>query len=115
MTSNEENDIFVLDIPVNRLLNRSNMKAASKILHCTLKFIGPSNDRSRKEYTDYAGNRLVSHLIGKMCRGFIIGFVITPRTLGKILFYRFVFIQTWTFRCTSFLSRSTYMGALESR
>lgn len=72
------------DIPVNNLLSRLNMNAAPKILHCTVKFIGKPTDQSRRDYTDYASNRLISHLLGKMCRGYIVGFVITPRTLGKL-------------------------------
>jgi hypothetical protein len=63
------------------------MTAQTKILHCTVKFIGKITDQSRRDYTDYAGNRLVSHLLGKMCRGYIVGFTITPRTLGARLYF----------------------------
>ena len=59
------------------------MNVQPKILHCTMKFIGKVTDQTRKEYANYAGNRLISHLLGKMCRGYVVGFVITPRTLGK--------------------------------
>lgn len=59
------------------------MSVQPKILHCTMKFIGKVTDQSRKEYTEYAGNRLISHSLGKMCRGFVVGFIITPRTLGR--------------------------------
>jgi hypothetical protein len=59
------------------------MNPQPKILHCTVKFIGKTTDQSRQDYMNYAANRLVSHLLGKMCRGYIVGFVITPRTLGK--------------------------------
>ncbi len=59
------------------------MSVETKILHCTVKYIGKITDQSRKDYMNYAANRLVSHLLGKMCRGYIVGFVITPRSLGK--------------------------------
>ncbi len=61
------------------------MNVQTKILHCTVKFIGKPTDQSRKDYMNYAANRLISHLLGKMCRGYIVGFIITPRTLGKLL------------------------------
>jgi len=77
--------IFDIDVSVNGLLSRSNMNVQTKILHCTVKFIGKITDQSRKDYINYAANRLISHLLGKMCRGYIVGFVITPRTLGKLL------------------------------
>ena len=66
--------LFGVDISVHGLLTRSNMNAQTKILHCTVKFIGKITDQSRRDYTDYAANRLVSHLLGKMCRGYIVGF-----------------------------------------
>ncbi len=69
---------------MNSLLNRSNMSVQTKILHCTVKYIGKTTDQSRKDYFDYAANRIISYLLGKMCRGYIVGFVITPRTLGKL-------------------------------
>lgn len=59
------------------------MNAQSKVLHCTVKFIGKITDQSRKDYTNYAANRCVAHLLGKVCRGYVVGFTITPRTLGK--------------------------------
>ncbi len=74
-----------IDTSVNNLLSRSNMSVQTKILHCTVKFIGKPTDQSRKDYINYAANRLVSHLLGKMCQGYIVGFIITPRTLGKLL------------------------------
>lgn len=64
------------------------MNVQTKILHCTMKFIGKTTDESRRDYMNYAANRLVSHLLGKMCRGYIVGFVITPRTLGNKLFLK---------------------------
>jgi hypothetical protein len=76
---------FYVEIPVNALLSRANMNPQPKILHCTLKYIGRSTDQSQKDYFNYAANRLVSHLLGKMCRIYIVGFVITPRTLGKLM------------------------------
>jgi hypothetical protein len=72
------------DIPVQALLHRRNMSAQSKILHCTMKYIGKVTDQSKIVYATYAENRCVAHLIGKMIQGFVIGFTITPRTLGKI-------------------------------
>jgi hypothetical protein len=60
------------------------MNVQPKILHCTMKFIGKVTEQSRKDYTNYAANRLVSHLLGKMCRGYVVGFTITPQTLGKL-------------------------------
>ncbi|CAF1257518.1 unnamed protein product [Adineta steineri] len=75
------------NISVNGLLSRSNMSVQPKILHCTVKFIGKNTDQSRNEYTNYAANRLVSHLLGKICPGYIVGFTITPRTLGARLLF----------------------------
>jgi hypothetical protein len=75
--------LFDIDISINGLLSRSNMNPQPKILHCTVKFIGKPTDQSRKDYINYAANRLISHLLGKMCRGYIVGFTITPRTLGN--------------------------------
>ncbi|CAF1278743.1 unnamed protein product, partial [Adineta ricciae] len=72
------------NIHVNNLLHRSNMTVQPKILHCTVKFIGKTTDQTRNEYSKYAGNRLVSHLLGKMCSGYIVGFAITPR--ARLLF-----------------------------
>jgi hypothetical protein len=48
-----------------------------------MKFIGKNTDQSRKDYSNYAANRLISHLLGKVCPGYVVGFTITPRTLGK--------------------------------
>ena len=59
------------------------MNPAPKILHCTVKFMGKMTDQTRKDYRNYAGNRMISHLLGKMCQGYVVGFVITPRTLGE--------------------------------
>lgn len=67
---------------MNGLLSRSNMNVQPKILHCTVKFIGKITDQSRNDYSNYAGNRLVSHLLGKVCPGYVVGFTITPHTLG---------------------------------
>ena len=71
------------DLPVKSLLHRNNMSAQPKILHCTVKFLGKPTDQSRREYTAYATDRRVAHLLGKMCRAYIVGFTITPRTLGE--------------------------------
>ena len=59
------------------------MNIQPKILHCTMKFIGNITEQSQRDYTNYAANRMISHLLGKMCRGYVVGFVITPYTLGK--------------------------------
>ena len=67
------------------MLSRANMNPQPKILHCTMKYIGKPTDQSRQAYLNYAGNRFVSHLLGKMCRIYIVGFIITPRTLRKLL------------------------------
>ncbi|CAF4644527.1 unnamed protein product [Rotaria socialis] len=75
------------NISVHNLLNRANMNVQTKILHCTMKYIGKITDQSRKDYTNYAANRLISHTLGKMCRAYVVGFVITPRTLGARLLF----------------------------
>ncbi|CAF2510651.1 unnamed protein product [Rotaria sp. Silwood2] len=75
------------NISVHNLLNRANMSVQTKILHCTMKFIGKVTDQTRKDYTNYAANRLISHSLGKMFRAYIVGFTITPRTLGARLLF----------------------------
>ncbi|CAF0742086.1 unnamed protein product [Didymodactylos carnosus] len=75
------------NVSVNSLLNRSNMIGTPKLLHCTVKFIGKPTDQSRRQYTDYAGNVRVSHLLGKLCSAYIVSFIITPRTLGARLIF----------------------------
>ncbi|CAF3566125.1 unnamed protein product [Rotaria sordida] len=72
---------------VHNLLSRSNMSVQTKILHCTMKFIGKITDQSRKDYTNYAANHLISHSLGKMFRAYIVGFTITPRTLAARLLF----------------------------
>ena len=77
------NAFVFLEIPVEFFLNRANLNSPAKLLHCTMKFIGKITDQSQKQYEKYASNRIISHTMGKMCRGSVIGFVITPRTLSK--------------------------------
>ncbi|CAF3350356.1 unnamed protein product [Rotaria sp. Silwood1] len=75
------------NISVHNLLNRANLNVQTKILHCTMKFIGKVTDQSRKDYTNYAANRLISHSLGKMFQAYIVGFTITPRTLSARLLF----------------------------
>lgn len=69
------------------------MSVQTKVLHCTMKFIGKQTDQSRKEYATYAANRLISHSLGKMFRAYVVGFTITPRTLGNDFRYEIEFLE----------------------
>ena len=50
-----------------------------------MKFIGRITDQTRKDFNEYAENRVVAHSIGKMFRMLVVGFIITPRTLAARL------------------------------
>lgn len=65
-----------------------------------MKFFGRPDDTVRKDFENYAGNRIVSHSLGKHFTGKIVGFAITPRTFGKEnqIFLCLRFLTNYPFR-----------------